>query len=403
MKLKTLLLTLVMLCCAYGAAEAAPVMDKVQLQKVLDGQLNKLVENPSLVVKTRQGSLLVETSLWLALQRQAEVMLVNSKSLRASLVLMEAETGRVLVLAGAKGKTLDPLVALDSDPPAASLFKIVTAAAAVEETSLNPNSSLNFVGRAHSLYQNQVLLANHPQGTQITLRQSFADSNNPVFAKMGIHLLGKDLLAWYGRAMGFECNLPFEVSLGVSALCSTKNQFAIGEMASGFNRETTISPLHAAMLSAIFINGGRLMEPYMIKQVSADDGTLLYQGAPRSLGRIVSTRTASQMQSMFEATVSEGTARNYFRGVSNDPYLRDVLLGGKTGTISRANRGEHYEWFVGFAKHPSTGRTLAVACLVVHGKQRGASAKNLARVLLRQAFSDNTARMVRSNAGRSAQ
>ncbi len=394
MKLKTLLLLAVLLLCMPLAATAAPAVSKDQLQKMLDGQLARLVEDHSVVVKTRQDAMLVETSLWHALQRQAEYMLVNCKSTRASIVLMEADTGRVLVLAGARGKTLDPSVALDADPPAASLFKIITAAAAVEETSLHPDSPLNFVGRAHTLYQHQVQLANHPQGTQITLRQSFADSNNPIFAKLGIHLLGKDLLAWYARAVGFESRLPFELPMGVSAICPASDQFSIGEMACGYNRETTISPLHAAMLGAVVANGGRLMEPYIIKQVSAADGSLVYRGAPRSLGRIISTRTANQMQSMFEATVSEGTARNYFREVSSDQYLKGITLGGKTGTISRANRGENYEWFVGYGKDPNSGRTLAVACLVVHGDVRGGSAKYLARVLLRQAFSDSPARMV---------
>lgn len=402
--LKTLIFSLTMVCCLAGAAIAAPTgnaMNKADLSKLLGKQADKLVENPSTVVKAAQGSILVETSLWHELQRQAEVMLSKCKGKRAAIVLMEAETGRILVMAGVKGDKLDPKVALDSGPPAASLFKIVTAAAAVEETSLKASSMLNFVGRPHTLYQHQILLANHPQGTKISLRQGFADSNNPVFAKLGIHLLGKDLLAWYGKALGFETKLPFELPLGISALCPAKDQFALGEMASGFNRETTISPVHAAMLGAVFINGGRLMEPYIIKQVSAADGGLLYQGGPRSLGRIVSTRTARQMQNMFEATISEGTARSYFRDATADPYLKSVVLGGKTGTISRANIQENYEWFVGYGKNPHTGRTLAVACLVVHGKVKGGSAKYLARVLLRQAFSDSPTRMV-SQPGRSS-
>ena len=52
---------------------------------MLDGQLERLVENPSLVVKTQRGSMLVEPSLWYPLQRQAEQMLTNCKGLRAKL------------------------------------------------------------------------------------------------------------------------------------------------------------------------------------------------------------------------------------------------------------------------------------------------------------------------------
>ena len=389
--IKPKFLKIVLLACCLifpAVSQAAPNMDKAQLAKALAGSVEQLVEAPSIVVKTPAGPILVESTLWPQLQRQAENLLIKSKSVRASLVLMDAQTGQIMVMAGSKGNKVNSAVALDADPPAASLFKIVTAAAAVEETSLHPNSPLTFVGRPHTLYESQIKAANHPQGTQVSLQQSFAASNNPVFAKLGIHLIGRDLLAWYGKALGFESKLPFELPLGVSALCPAPNNFAVGEMASGFNRETTISPVHAAMLGSVFINGGRLMEPYVVSQVSSNQGDILYRGGPRSLGRIVSTKTANQMQSMFLATVKEGTARSYFRQISSDPYLKNVIIGGKTGTISRSWRNENYEWFVGFAKDTRTGRTYAIAALVVHGKLRGQSAKELARLLLHEAYSE---------------
>jgi cell division protein FtsI/penicillin-binding protein 2 len=374
-------------------AGAAQGMNKTSLARLLQGKIAELINAGSLRAASGQGQLTVENSLWQPLQRQAEYMLSKSQSLRAALVLLEADTGRVLVLAGSKGSSLEPQVALDPDPPAASLFKVVTAAAAVEETSLTPISPLNFVGRPHTLYNNQIAPDNHPHGAEVSLRQSFADSNNPIFAKLGIHILGKDLLAWYGRAFGFESQIPFELPMNASTLYNANNKFSLGEMACGYNRDTTISPLHAALLAAVCINGGRLMEPYIIKQVITDDNQLVYKGAPRSLGRIISPSTASHMQNMFAATIKEGTAKNYFRDVESDKFLRNVMLGGKTGTISRTQRGEHYEWFIGYARDPNSGRSLAIASLVVHGKTRGGSAKYLARVLLHQAFSDIPARM----------
>ncbi|MDR1396347.1 MAG: hypothetical protein LBJ14_01225 [Desulfarculales bacterium] len=373
---------------AAGPVRAAATLSKAQLAGVLAGNLSQLVSNPSIVLKTGQGSVLVESTLWPQLQSQAEDLLVKSKSVRASLVLLDAQTGQVLVMAGAKGKRPDPRVALSADPPAASLFKIVTAAAAVEETNLTPNSNLTYVGRPHTLYASQIRPGRPAQGNKVTLRQSFAASNNPVFANLGIHLLGRDLLLWYGRALGFESAIPFELPLAVSSLAPVSGQFALGELASGYNRDTTISPLHAALLGGVFVNGGRLMEPYVVRQVSSNKGDILYQGGPRSLGRIVSPKTAAHMLGMFEATVKEGTARAQFRQASSDPVLRNLFIGGKTGTISRHQINEHYEWFVGIAQDPKNGRSYAVACLMVHGKVRGQSAKELARMLLRNAFSD---------------
>jgi cell division protein FtsI/penicillin-binding protein 2 len=403
--LKQALLLFAALLFSAGWSEAAPVqaataLSKAQLAGVLAGDISQVVSNPSIVLKTRRGSILVESTLWPQLQSQAEDLLVKAKSLRASLVLLDAQSGQVLVMAGAKGKRPDARVALNADPPAASLFKIVTAAAAVEETSLTPNSSLTYVGRPHTLYASQIGPGRPAQGNKATLRQSFAASNNPVFANLGIHLLGRDLLLWYGRALGFESAIPFELPLAVSSLAPAPTPFALGELACGYNRDTTISPLHAALLGAVFINGGRLMEPYIVRQVSSAKGDILYQGGPRSLGRIVSPKTAAHMRGMFEATVKEGTARTQFRQASSDPVLRNLFIGGKTGTISRHQLNEHYEWFVGIAQDPKNGRSYAVACLVVHGKVRGQSAKELARMLLRNAFSDKNLTQIVSGPAR---
>jgi cell division protein FtsI/penicillin-binding protein 2 len=270
----------------------------------------------------------------------------------------------------------------------------------VEETNLTPGSQLTYVGRPHTLYASQVKPGNQAQGNKVSLRQSFASSNNPVFAKLGIYLLGRDLLLWYGRALGFESRIPFELPLGISSLSAVPTQFALGELASGYNRGTTISPLHAALLGGVFLNGGRLMEPYMVKRVSSNKGDIIYQGGPRSLGRVVSTKTAKHMMGMFEATVKEGTARTYFQRAPSDPVLRDLFIGGKTGTISRQQINEHYEWFVGMAQDSGSGRGYAIASLVVHGKTRGQSAKELARLLLRQAFSEKNPTQIVYRAGK---
>jgi cell division protein FtsI/penicillin-binding protein 2 len=375
-------------------------LNKAQLANILTGYTAQLVNNPSLVVKTAQGSILVESTLHSRLQDNAQDLLRKARALRCSLVLLDAQTGQVLVLAGAKGNKPEVKVALDAGIPAASIFKIITAAAAVEETNLTPNSQFTYVGRPHTLYASQIKPGQPPQGNKVSLRQSFATSNNPVFARLGIYLLGRDLLLWYGRALGFESRIPFELPLGVSALSPASTQFAIGELASGYNRDTTISPLHAALLGGVFLNGGRLMEPYMVRQVSSDGGDIIYQGGPRSLGRVVSVKTAKYMLGMFEATVKEGTARTYFRRNSNDPVLRNLFIGGKTGTISRQQINEHYEWFVGLAQDGDNGRSYAIASLVVHGKTRGQSAKELARLLLRQAFSEQNPTQVVYRAGK---
>ena len=92
------------------------------------------------------------------------------------------------------GCSLDPSVALDGSALAASLYKIVTAAAAVEETEVSPMSRVYFTGRPHSLTPQQVMIEKPRKSTPATLRESFATSNNPVFAKLGVYHVGGELL-----------------------------------------------------------------------------------------------------------------------------------------------------------------------------------------------------------------
>ncbi|MFH1033997.1 MAG: penicillin-binding transpeptidase domain-containing protein [Pseudomonadota bacterium] len=370
------------------AAAPAAGLDKAQVRQFLAPRVAQVVDGRPFTLQTpRLGALTVESAIWPYMQEQAEDLLDGLKSARAALALIDATTGRVLVMAGVRQGRLDPSVALDGSALAASLYKIVTAAAAVEETEASPMSRVYFTGRPHSLTPQQVKIEKPRKSTPVTLRESFATSNNPVFAKLGVYHVGGELLLWYGKALGFEHHLPFELPLGVSRLGDADDKLAVAGLASGYNRETTISPVHAALLAGVFVNHGRLMEPYVVNRVSNAEGQVLYSGRPRSLGRIVSENTCRSMQKMFEATITEGTARRAFARLGQDQVLRNITLGGKTGTMGNPDHTELYEWFAGYGRDERSGRTLAVAAVVVHNRTRFANAKQLARQLLRQAFS----------------
>ncbi|MCB2192932.1 MAG: hypothetical protein KQI62_15280 [Deltaproteobacteria bacterium] len=388
-----LCLTLAVLLTAAPVAWARPVsLGKDQLARLLGGGwAPRLSGGYTLELKSdKLGRVRLEPTINPYLQSQAEAWLKPLKSRRAAMVVVEPASGKVLVLAGVRRRRLDPGVALDSNAPAASLFKIVTAAAAMEEAGLEPESRLGYVGRAHTLYRFQLKEKPRYRPRQVTLTKSFASSNNPVFARLGIFQVGGVMLTNYAHSLGFEKRMPFELPLKSSCLVKPANSYGVGEMASGFNRVTTMSPLHAALVVSAFINGGRLPEPYIVKRLTRADGMLYYLGKPRLGPRIISPETCDQMQRLFEATVEMGTARKAFRRLHRDKVLKHLELGGKTGTIRGPDRSELFEWFAGYGRDPESGRTLAVAALVVHGKVRYANPKRLARRMLKEAFRSST-------------
>ncbi len=326
--LRGALLALLGLLLASPLPAAANTLEKNQLGQLLDGHVDDLARGGSLrLTSPTLGPVIVESTLHRFLQQHTMEMLRGVKSRRAAVVVMEADTGRVLVLAGMKAGRLDPEVALEADAPAASLFKIVTAAAALERTRIDPDSELRYTGRPHTLYKNQVSDRGKAKGQKVSLKKGFADSNNPIFARLGMQQLGAELLTSYAKALGFERPLPFEVPVAQSNLPPVRDQFNLAELACGYHRETTISPLHAAVLVSIFLNDGRVLEPYMVRQVSGMGGEVLYQGRTKAHTTPLSKTTCQEMQELFEATVSMGTARRAFNKVDKDKVLRKMELG----------------------------------------------------------------------------
>ncbi len=390
-----LLLIAAWLLCLGSTALGAPpapfkqqtTLDKKAVAELMADKLSHLTQGQPFTIKhPKLGPLTVSPTINPQMQRRAEQLLATNRDLRAALVVVEADTGRLLALAGINRRRMAPEVGLRADAPAASLFKVVTAAAALEEVSLDPSTRLSFAGRPHTLFRYQLKERTRRRERIVTLSKSFANSNNPIFARLGVHKIGGDLLMWYARALGFDRRLPFELPLDISKLPEPTDDFQLGELACGYHRHTTMSPLHAALMVSVFINGGRFMEPYAVNRVSGAGGEVLYLGQSQSKGRLVSKETCESMRELFEATVTEGTARRAFRRVGRDRILRGLQLGGKTGTLRGPDLTELFEWFAGYGRDPDTGKALAICALVVHGKVRYSNPKSMARQMLKEAF-----------------
>ncbi len=362
-------------------------LDKVDLSLILSLRTSQIkAGEPMVVDHPLYGKLEIYNTLDPDMQKRAEDLLTKRWLKSAGVVAVDAATGRVLALAGVKNGRLAPMVTLKAEAPAASLFKVVTAAAAVEEIGLKPGSKLNYIGGAHTLYKSQLKKKLRYRPHRVTLKSSFARSNNSVFARLGLHHLGKDVLTSYAKALGFGRRLQFELPVGMSRLVEPTTEFETAEVACGFHRFNTISPLHAALMVGVFVNQGYFMEPFIVDRVLGPKGNVQYQGAPSGSGRLVSKKTCGYMQEMFKATVAWGTARKAFYRVSRDRVLKNLALGGKTGTLRGADRKSLYEWFAGYAVNPKNGRTLVVGAMVGHGKLRRIEPEAIARFMMRQAF-----------------
>ncbi len=195
----------------------------------------------------RQGSqrLKVETTLDDSLQEYLTGKLDRKLSKQIAVVVMEPTTGRVLALAGHDRARPSNNPCLDSGFPAASIFKIVTASAAVEQHGFKPETVFVYSGQKHTLYKSQLKDKKSKYSRRITLRDSFAQSVNPVFGKLSVYHLEMSQIKDYARAFGFGEAIEFELGKPQSRLWVSEDSFSMAEIASGFNRKTTLSPCTA--------------------------------------------------------------------------------------------------------------------------------------------------------------
>lgn len=328
----------------------------------------------------------LHTSLDVEYQRWVEKRLQRSMALGGVVAALDPLSGRILALASYNQDPEQTEAFFWKAYPAASLFKIITAAAAIEEGVLDPTSLMAYTGQNHTLYRRDLTQKVHPWSNRITLRKAFALSVNPVFGKIGIHRLGRETLREYGAAFFFGQDLPSEVPFERSHLRVPEDPIGIAEVASGFNRTTAMTPLHAAWIAAILFSDGSAPVPWLVESAQCGHGEALYRHKAEIPIRVLSPETAKNMRNLMEATVQFGTCRKSFRPRKRDRHLRSVVFGGKTGNINNATDTIKYDWFVGYGRDEAGNHPIALSVMMIHGRLLGHRANVVAFDLLKRYF-----------------
>ncbi|MBY0369500.1 penicillin-binding protein [bacterium] len=321
-------------------------------------------------------------------QHRIEKLLSSYRPDYAAFVALDATTGRVLVLSSyTHAKESEPQnLALKASFPAASIFKIVTAAAAIDQGVMSADTIIPFNGANHTLYRRNVTDQKLNRWTrQITLRDAFARSVNTVFAKIGMYVLEPPQLKDYAERFQFNKRIPADMPVEAGQLQAPgEDPWGLAEMASGFNRMSSMSPLQGAMIAAAVVNDGVMMEPYVVEGLQSDSGEILYQANPSPTAITMKPETAEELRTMMNETVRSGTSRSAFRTLLRKKYIENLEIGGKTGSLRGQNPQGKCDWFVGYAK--SADQRIAIAALTVNRDLWRVKASYLARVFLEEYF-----------------
>ncbi|MDM8538386.1 penicillin-binding transpeptidase domain-containing protein [Desulfobacterales bacterium HSG17] len=367
---------------------AHDLIDKNDIQDFIDKDLLNNIKERNFDIDFDGRQFHIGTTIDPALQNFILSSMRHENARYIGIVAINPQNGEILSLAGYDKENPGRNPCIENIFPAASIFKIITAAAVVEKYGFTSDTAIAYKGGKHTLYKYQLKKQpkNHVQ--LITLQDSFAQSVNPVFGKLGVHYLGKTDLETFAKAFGFKRSFHFEIPVEPSVISISEQPFHLAEIASGFNRTTAISPLHGALItSAITSGNGKILEPYLIERISDKSGRIIYQNCSSTTNQAVKPKTARIVKKLMKETVLTGTCRKAFRGYKKNPVLSRLDIGGKTGSInSRKHEGQRFDWFVGFANEKKGDKQIVLSVIVVHKDFIGIKARQYAKMIFEEYY-----------------
>ncbi|MFF9085792.1 peptidoglycan D,D-transpeptidase FtsI family protein [Streptomyces sp. NPDC014991] len=365
---------------AFGATQLESIEDGI-----LTGDDDRLFFRKTLDMvtgKEQQGGNVV-TTLNAAAQKAAFDGLRRQGG-KGAVVALEPSTGKILALASypsydpssfagntnddaaawkklqKKYNPADPMLnrALRETYPPGSTFKVVTAAAALENgkyTSADQKteSPLPWImpGTTTQLKNEGSIPCENA-----TMRVALQYSCNTVFGKIGADLGNEKMLA-EAKKFGFDSQqyTPVRSSASVFSDDMNASQTALSSIGQ-YNTATT--PLQMAMVASAVANDGKLMKPYMVDSLQSPNLDPVAKTQPEELSRPLSPGNAQILQSMMETVVDKGTGTR--------AKIDGVIVGGKTGTAQHGveNSENPYAWFISYAKLSDHSSPVAVAVVI---------------------------------------
>lgn len=355
--------------------------------------LHSLAIDDNGAVASAGGSRVAHLTVDPKLQLFVQKLLKKHQLPQASIVMIEPSTGKVLAYASRdqSGATKD--LNVEATAPSASVFKVITGAALVQIAGVSPDFKSCYSGGEQKVTAADLKEDPKKDSWCATLAQAMGRSINTIFARLASKKLnGADLLA-VATQLGYGAPIPFDVPVQVSKIDLPTDPLGFARTAAGF-WNTTLSPLHGALLASTVANGGVMMKPFLVTDVVDGSNVVYKASAPAQLRKAIEPATAAALEKMMSETVAQGTSYKAFHDAKGKSFLPGIDVAGKTGTLNNPSPVKLYTWFVGYA--PLKNPKVAIATLVVNDPVWKVKANVLAREALQAYFAQNGAPNVNS-------
>jgi len=325
------------------------------------------------------------------LQELAYQELSASSTGRGSVVALNPQTGEILAMATSPSfdpNNIDenyPDLANDEDAPLVdratqslyppgSVFKVITAAAALE-AGVSPEEKF-FDSGAYELPGYTVHNFQGKDYGEVTFTRALAYSINVVFAKIAVTIVGADRLTEMALNFGFGDpydDFPIPVS-GSSVNSLPPDQWTTGTLAqTAFGQgEVQTNSFEMALIAAAIANDGKMVEPRIVREVRSPDGIILDRPTPSITRRALPADTAATLNEMMQQVIIQG-------GLT-EAEIEGIKVAGKTGTAESGN-GLPHSWWITFA--PADDPKIAMCVMIENGGRADKGALPIAARLMR--------------------
>lgn len=236
-----------------------------------------------------------------------------------------------------------------------SVFKVFTAAAAMEENLVNENDSFVCTGVKKVAVHDIHCWKREGHGVQ-SFPDAIKNSCNPAFMTIGDRIGAENFIKYVN---GFNLIAPTGIDLPGEAngLFFKKEQMGVAEIATtSFGQGFEVTPIQMVSALAAVANGGKYMKPHVVKELTDSEGKVVKQFSSEFSRQIISEETAKKLCGYLERVVSEGSGKN--------AYVQGFRVAGKTGTSEKRprNNGKYIASFGGFA--PADDPEIAVLIIL---------------------------------------
>lgn len=243
-----------------------------------------------------------------------------------------------------------------------STFKAITAAAALEEGIVRPETTV--VCKPYSLAGHTINCWHAGGHGQQDFAHAVYNSCNPVFVQEAL-AVGIDKFYSYVRMFGFQKRTGLELAGEPTdeeyRNLWHKNPTEIDLAVAGFGQRFQISPIQLATAYCAIANGGNLMKPMLVKQISDSNGNIIQKFEPQVIRKVISEETSRTVRTILEGVVSEGTGKN--------AYVSGYRIAGKTGTSETLQTESEGRYVVSFAAIAPADKPEIVVLVVLDHPQ----------------------------------